>query len=302
MGQRKNPRATPRSPEAEGGDGADMLRSGEALLAYFGLSGQAAGEAPRDTSYTEAAVRIIRDRILDLTLAPGSRIDDRLMMDRFRMGRTPAREAFNRLSAEGLIVIQRNRGAFVRPIDIAHVRQFFDAYIASERVVGYFCRFDDPGLEGDLHAIQAGYLETYESRNFLRMAQLNARFHARLALATRNEYVAENAFRLYNHSRRLTYFVAMMEKTFIPELHETQDLINADHDDILETVRRGGGEILVEILTRHAGLFHNRVMRAISKTRGEGAPVPVPPAYEEPIAAAKVSALPRRRAGRRDSG
>jgi DNA-binding GntR family transcriptional regulator len=300
MVQRRNARNGQRAEEGEAGEPAGMPRNGEAMLEYFGLAGQVAGEAPRDTSYTEAAVRIIRDRILDLTLAPGSRIDDGLMMDRFGMGRTPAREAFNRLSAEGLIVIQRNRGAFVRPIDIAHVQQFFDAYIASERVVGYFCRPDDPGLDEDLKAIQREYMRNYDSRHFPRMAQLNARFHARIALSSRNEYVAENAFRLYNHARRLTFFVATMEKGFIPELHETQDLIRADHDDIIAMVRRGDREALITILTRHAGLFHNRVMRAISKTRGEGAPVPVPPSYEEP--AGRVSALPRPRAGRRGSG
>lgn len=283
----------------EAADGAD-LRTGAALLSYFGLFADAPGDPLRGSSYTEAAVRIIRDRILDLTLPPGSRIDDRLMMDRFGMGRTPAREAFNRLAGEGLIVIQRNRGAFVRPIDIAHVSQFFDAYIASERVVGYFCRLEDEGLERDLQAIQAEYMENYDKRRFPRMAQLNARFHARIAIATRNEYVAENAFRLYNHARRLTYFVAMMEKSFIPDLHETQDLIRADHDDIIDTVRAGAADNLVEILTRHACLFHNRAMRAITKTRGEGAPIPVPPTYDEQKAV--VSELPRRRATRPDSG
>lgn len=277
-----------------------MPRSGDALLSYYGLCGQSAGEAPRDTSYTEAAVRIIRDRILDLTLVPGSRIDDRLMMDRFGMGRTPAREAFNRLSAEGLIVIERNRGAFVRPIDIAHIRQFFDAYIASERLVGYFSHLDDPQLEQGLQAIQIEYLKSYDRRNFQKMAQLNAMFHARIAMSSRNEYVAENAFRLYNHARRLSYFVAVMEKDFFPDLHETQDLIRADHDDIIDTVRRGLHQKLIDILTRHAGLFHNRMVRAIAKTRGQGAPVPVPPAFDEQKP--KISELPRRRAGRRDIG
>lgn len=300
MARRKNAKGA--VPGAAAGEAADSagLRTGAALLSYFGLFTDPPGDPLRESSYTEAAVRIIRDRILDLTLPPGSRIDDRLMMDRFGMGRTPAREAFNRLAGEGLIVIERNKGAFVRPIDIAHISQFFDAYIASERVVGYFCRLDDEGLERDLQEIQTEYLQNYGLRRFPRMAQLNARFHARIAISTRNEYVTENAFRLYNHARRLTYFVAMIEKNFIPDLHETQDLIRADHDDIIDAVRSGAGENLIEILTRHACLFHNRAMRAIAKTRGEKAPIPVPPTYEEPTAG--VNELPRRRAARPDSG
>jgi DNA-binding GntR family transcriptional regulator len=251
-----------------------ILQSGNALLVYFGLSGRVAPSS-RSNSYTDAAISIIRNRILDLTLPPGSRIDDRILMERFGMGRTPAREAFNRLAAEGLIIIQRNKGAFVRPMDITHIRQFFDAYIASERVVAFYCRTDDSGLADDLEAIEREYQQAYAKHKFPEMTQLNGRFHGRLAVATQNEYVAEHALRLYNHARRLSYFVSLMEKDFIRELNETQDLIKADHDDILDTVRRGDNAKLVDVLTRHASMFHSRVMRIVSETRGESSPLPL---------------------------
>lgn len=264
-----------RREPAQAGEEVDVLRSGQALLAYFGLSGDTDDKTLRSNSHTDAAIIIIRNRILDLTLPPGSRIDDRLLMDRFNMGRTPAREAFNRLSSEGLIIIQRNRGAFVRPMDILHIRQFFDAYIASERIVGYYCRLDDATLERDLRAIQLEYLGAYSGRQFQKMTHLNARLHARIAVATRNEYVAENALRLYNHARRLSYFVSILEQDFIPDLHETQAMIKADHDDIIRTVGKKAGGKLVDILTRHAAMFHSRIMRMISKSSGETAPLPV---------------------------
>jgi DNA-binding GntR family transcriptional regulator len=256
-------------------ENVDVLRSGQALLDYFGLSGESDEDAIRSKPYANAAITIIRNRILDLTLPPGSRIDDRLLMQRFKMGRTPAREAFNRLSAEGLILIQRNRGAFVRPMDILHVQQFFDAYIASERVVAYYCRLEDPLLASDLKAIQVDYLKAYAKSAYQKMTELNARLHGRIAISANNEYVAENALRLYNHARRLSYFVSIMETGFIPDLHETQALIKADHDDIIGTVRQRDNVKLIDILTRHASMFHSRVMRIVSKTRGEGSPVPV---------------------------
>ena len=197
-------------------------------------------------------------------------------MDRFNMGRTPAREAFNRLASEGLIIIERNRGAFVRPLDILHIQNFFDAYIASERIVGYFCRLDDPTLARDLEAIQASYLAEYSKGRLLQMTRANARLHGRIAVATRNEYVAENALRLYNHARRLSYFSYMLEQDFIPDLHETQAMIKADHEDIIRTVRKKIEGALVDILSRHAAMFHSRITRMLSKTRGQNAPIPVP--------------------------
>lgn len=250
-------------------------QSGQAMLVYFGLSGGRVDANPTRSSHTEAATSIIRDRILDLTLRPGSRIDDRMLMDRFGMGRTPAREAFNRLAAEGLIIIQRNKGAFVRPLDIQHIRQFFDAYIASERVVGYYCRIGDSDLAAALSTVERDYQAAYAKHRFLEMTQQNARFHGRIAVATQNEYIAEHALRLYNHARRLSYFIYLTETNFIQDLHEMQDHIRADHDDIIGTVRKGDNTKLVDILTRHAGLFHTHVMRVISNTRGESSPLPV---------------------------
>jgi DNA-binding GntR family transcriptional regulator len=269
---------TARKPPSRkpGREEGGILDNGQALLVYFGLAGEDDGNGKRSGGTADAAI-IIRNRILDLTLPPGSRIDDRLLMDRFSMGRTPAREAFNRLASEGLIIIERNRGAFVRPLDIQHIQHFFDAYIASERIVGYFCRLDDPTLERDLDAIQRSYLEAYAKERLLQMTRANARLHGRIAVATRNEYVAENALRLYNHARRLSYFSYMLEQDFIPDQRETQAMIKADHDDIIDTVRKKTEGRLVDILSRHAVMFHSRITRVLSKTRGENAPVPLKP-------------------------
>ena len=261
-----------REPAREDGG---VLHNGQALLVYFGLAGEDDADSRRSGGPADAAI-IIRNRILDLTLPPGSRIDDRLLMERFNMGRTPAREAFNRIASEGLIIIERNRGAFVRPLDIQHIQHFFDAYIASERIVGYFCRLDDPTLERDLKEIQSSYLVAYAKERLLQMTRANARLHGRIAVATRNEYVAENALRLYNHARRLSYFSYMLEQDFIPDQRETQAMIKADHDDIIDTVRKKTEGRLVDILSRHAVMFHSRITRVLSKTRGENSPVPVP--------------------------
>ena len=64
----------------------------------------------------------IRDRILDLTLAPGSRIDEKLLMERFRLSRTPARDALNTLLA-------------------GHARRFQERIA---RFIGYSRSFDFP--------------------------------------------------------------------------------------------------------------------------------------------------------------
>ncbi len=238
------------------------------------------GETPRGAAGNGGAVAplpavdLIRDRILDLTLQPGARIDDKLLMSQFGLGRTPTREAFNRLAAEGLIVIQRNKGATVRPLDIAHVGQFFDAYGASERLVGYFCRTREPALAAELRAIEAQYERADAGGRYLEVTRLNAEFHGRLARASGNEYLCDFAGRLYNHARRLSYFIHLIPGEANRDLGAMQEAITGHHQEIIAAVEAHDNDALVRVLTLHAGFFHHWVMEAISVNRGLSAPLP----------------------------
>src|SRR5690606_10217822 len=55
----------------------------------------------------------LRDMIIEGELAAGTRLNERELCDRLQVSRTPLREAFRLLSAEGLVRIQPNRGAHV---------------------------------------------------------------------------------------------------------------------------------------------------------------------------------------------
>jgi DNA-binding GntR family transcriptional regulator len=223
---------------------------------------------------TKPAVDLIRDHILNLSLAPGTRVDDRLLMEQFGMGRTPAREAFNRLAVEGFIIIQRNKGAYVRPLDIEQVRQFFDAYGASERLVGFFCRTRDPHLVDNLQEIETQYEAVSKDSLYLDMTRLNSEFHKRIATASANEYICDFASRLYNHARRLSYFIYLMPSEHNRNLQGMQRSITGHHSDIIAAIERHDNNELIRVLTFHAELFHHWIMQAIGVIRGLQAPLP----------------------------
>src|SRR6202048_623975 len=77
------------------------------------------GDEKQLSSQTDAALDLIRSRIVDMSLEPGSRIDERLLVDRFKLGRTPAREAINRLVAEGFVnIVPQRGGTYVCKLDL----------------------------------------------------------------------------------------------------------------------------------------------------------------------------------------
>ncbi len=67
---------------------------------------------------------LLRDEILDLVLSPGSPIDEVQLAERFKMSRTPIREALVRLAGEGLIDTLPNRSTMVSNIDFQYAYLF----------------------------------------------------------------------------------------------------------------------------------------------------------------------------------
>ena len=100
---------------------APTQRKARAGPSLIGVTVVAANNG-RKASQTETAVDLIRSKIIDLSLAPGTKLDEPLLVKEFKLGRTPAREAINRLVAEGLASIFPNRGGtFVRELDLSEI-------------------------------------------------------------------------------------------------------------------------------------------------------------------------------------
>ena len=67
----------------------------------------------------------LRIRILSQDIVPGSDLDEASLCEQYGLSRTPMREIFQRLSGEGYLVIEQNRGAKVASMDLGTMRMFF---------------------------------------------------------------------------------------------------------------------------------------------------------------------------------
>ena len=214
-------------------------------------------------SLTDRATRIVRDRILDLTLSPGMTLDERYLLERFEFGRTPMREALNRLIVEGLVISREPRGMQVAPLSIDSTIELFDAYVMSERMVASVLKFDDPGLLDELERLHADYVKNLDETGLLRVTELNALFHYRLAAATRNAYITAYSQKLHNVARRLSYFIFKREAASGGLVTELFEKPRRDHERIVDAIRCADRDALVEILTDHAKFFRIRLARII---------------------------------------
>jgi len=74
----------------------------------------------------------LRQLITDGTLKPGTVLNERDLCDRLRVSRTPLREAYRVLSADGLVSIQPKRGAVVIEHSEADIENIFDVLAVLE--------------------------------------------------------------------------------------------------------------------------------------------------------------------------
>jgi DNA-binding GntR family transcriptional regulator len=96
----------------------------------------AAGNERSSRNASDLATEKIRSAILEGHLKPAARLGEVQLAQQFGISRTPVREALQRLSHEGLIALQPNRGAFVRSytqqelVDLYELRALLEGHAA----------------------------------------------------------------------------------------------------------------------------------------------------------------------------
>ena len=81
---------------------------------------------------SDKAYQLIRHKIITLELSPLSAIDEQALMEDLQLGRTPIREALQRLAAEDLVLLAPRRGMFVSDISITDLQKVFELRLMLE--------------------------------------------------------------------------------------------------------------------------------------------------------------------------
>ena len=67
---------------------------------------------------TDRAYRELEEMIVTLQISPGTVLSEQALSGRLKIGRTPIREALQRLARDGLVVIMPRRGIMVSEINL----------------------------------------------------------------------------------------------------------------------------------------------------------------------------------------
>ena len=157
-------------------------------------------------SLSRQAYQRLRDMIVTLQLQPGALINEAALMDELQVGRTPIREAIQRLAGEGLAVLRPRRGAFVASLSLLDLQQIFELRREME---GYAARLAaERATPADLAAMTAvlDQLDPARASSDPRaLIEVDRAFHRALARAAHNRFLESTLGRLYNLNLRLWY-------------------------------------------------------------------------------------------------
>ncbi len=83
-------------------------------------------------SQSEEAYARILERIVSLEMPPGSVVNEARLRDDLRIGRTPIREALQRLARENLVRSIPHRGTFVTDVNITDLARITEVRVVLE--------------------------------------------------------------------------------------------------------------------------------------------------------------------------
>ena len=160
------------------------------------------------TRQSDTAYERLREMVIHGVLKPGALIEEAAQMERLGVGRTPLREALQRLAHEDLIEVVPRRGYFVTTISAAEMFQIFEARLAMEIQA---VRLAAERATPEVLAAQNALLEearagmAADNRDPAWNLAIDERFHGLIATASGNRYLAANLTRFYGLSVRTLY-------------------------------------------------------------------------------------------------
>jgi DNA-binding GntR family transcriptional regulator len=174
----------------------------ESLLATRETAAGAADPAPA----TARAYRILERMIVTLELAPGSIATEGGLIERVGLGRTPVREAIQRLAWEGLIEIRPRAGLAISPLNAADWVRVIDARSGVEQVLARSAaRNTTAALAGRLDAAALAMRDAAEAGDVLAFLEADKALDEVIAAAADNAFAARVAAPLQTHSRRFWF-------------------------------------------------------------------------------------------------
>lgn len=198
----------------------------------------------------------LRAMIIEFELRPGERLNEMHLSERLEIGRTPLREAINRLLVEGLVEFRPNRGFLIRQFDVKEIEDLFEARgiieVGAVRLV--VKRASDFNLRC-LSEFWQDVLSSYSDSDPDFLVKQDALFHEQIAILSENSTLVSNV----RHINSRIHFVRWAN------LHgEARKQTFDEHKALLEAISARDADRAAQKMFNHVTHRSGELRRAIA--------------------------------------
>jgi DNA-binding GntR family transcriptional regulator len=210
-------------------------------------------EEPQQT-LTDRAYTALEEMIVRLELRPGSAVSEAMLSQRLGIGRTPIREALQRLARERLVQILPRRGVIVSGIDVRAQLRLLEVRREVERLVARSAaRRATPEERTRFAEIARGMERAARTGDDVSFLRLDREFNELCLEAARNEF-ADTALGLMNSLSRRFWYLHYKQAADMPETAKLHaDIARAVADGDEDAAARASDVLLdnIEAFTRN---------------------------------------------------
>lgn len=186
----------------------------------------------------------LRQFIVEGLLEPGMKLNERELCETLGISRTPLREAFKVLAAEGLLDISPNRGASVTKLSEAELRETFELMSGLEAFSGELaCQRITPAEIDEIKALHYAMLGCRAQNDLAGYYSRNQAIHDKINEAARNAVLRETYLSINRRLQALRFRSNFRQ----PKWDRAID----DHEEMLKALDARDGKRLASILKHH---------------------------------------------------
>jgi DNA-binding GntR family transcriptional regulator len=191
-----------------------------------------------------AVVSQLQRMIVEGVLAPGTRLNERMLCDKLGVSRTPLREAFRVLAAQGLVALLPNRGAVVLQLSTKDIEETFEVISGLEAMSGELAcaRITDDEVN-EIRALHFEMLACHAVRDLPGYYRLNHSIHDAINRAARND-VLRQTYTTINSRLQALRFRSNFDR-------DKWDTAVREHCAMVEALAARDGARLASILRAH---------------------------------------------------
>lgn len=214
-------------------------------------------ESAEPPSQSQLVFNMLKEKISMMELPPGRRLSEADLLTQLGVGRTPFREAIQRLVQHGLVISKPYQSPMVAPLEAVEVAQIVELRtlleVASARAAAERCTARERDA---IKAANGLYNDSIDGNDRNAIIHADAALHDAIALASHNAHLRQTIS--WNRDFGCRLWVIAVQRGGQTNTRKFA------HDAIVTAICDGDANAAEREMRAHIGLFRNRLQRMLN--------------------------------------